>query len=231
MDEVIAGLLDAIPESLRNVSGSAMSSGLNSWTNPSPVYLLGYNPGGDPGEDTVYGNALDLIHNCKPDHSPYVDESWLVRGHQYGAGEAPMQVRVRYLLDSLGLDPGSVPTSNIIYARSAVAADLDKRQALEWANLCWPFHARMIDQLRVRVVVCYGGQAAAFVRTKLFAHTHVETYREQSGRRWSSHVHTGPGATVVQLAHPGRSKWTSADADPTGLVLRALAAASAKHVQ
>jgi len=226
VETVIAELLDAIPPSLRDLSGTALYSGLNAWTGQRPVYLLGFNPGGKPGDDTVYGNAVNLLHHLKPDYSSYVDEWWEVRGHRYLDGEAPMQLRVRYLLDRLGLFPGEVPTSNIIYARSPKVSDLPKAQALAWAEECWPFHARMIDRLGVRVVVCFGGDAAGFVRAKLGAHMLVETYREQSGRKWSSHVHSGPGPTVVQLAHPGRSKWTSPGADPTGLVVRALAASS-----
>jgi hypothetical protein len=222
----IAELLDAIPTSLRDLSGTALYSGLNAWTGQRPVYLLGFNPGGKPGDDTVYGNAVNLLHNLKPDYSSYVDESWEVRGHHYSEGEAPMQLRVRYFLDRLGLLPGEVPTSNIIYARSPKVSDLPKEQALAWAQECWPFHARMIYRFGVRVVVCYGGDAAGFVRAKLGAHTLVETYREQSCRKWSSHVHTGPGPAVIQLAHPGRSKWTSPGSDPTGLVVRALAASA-----
>ena len=45
-----------------------------------------------------------------------------------------MQLRVRYLLDRLGLVPGEVPTSNIIYARSPNASDLPRAQALAWAD-------------------------------------------------------------------------------------------------
>lgn len=226
VEAAIAELLDAIPRSLRDLSGTALYSGLNAWMGQRPVYLLGFNPGGKPGNDTVYGNAVNLLHNLKPNYSAYVDEWWEVRGHRYPEGEAPMQLRVRYLLDRLGMAPGEVPTSNIIYARSPKASDLPKAQAMAWAEECWPFHARMIDRLGVRVVVCYGGDAAGFVRAKVGAHTLVETYYEQSGRKWSSHVHAGRGPSVVQLAHPARSKWTSADADPTGLVVRALAASS-----
>lgn len=178
-------------------------------------------------DDTVYGNAVNLLRNEKPDYSAYADERWLTGGKRYPDGEAPMQRRVRYLIDRLGLAPGRVPTSNIIYARSPQAAHLDRAQADAWAEECWPFHARTIDRLRVEVVVCYGGQAASFVRSKVGAHTAAETYRETYPRRhWESRTYTGPGPTVVQLTHPGRADWTAPEADPTGLVVRALAASN-----
>ncbi|BBH16466.1 hypothetical protein Back2_07530 [Nocardioides baekrokdamisoli] len=230
MDGLITELLDSIPESLREESGTAFESGLRSWTGSRPLYLLGYNPGGAPGDDTVHANAIALLRDRSPDFSNYVDGQWprSTKGTLYPVGEDPMQRRVRYLLDRVNLAPGEVPTSNIIYARSAQAAHLEDEKARNWAEECWPFHARMIERLGVRVVVCFGNQAGDFVARKLGAtptDNPDDTFRETyENRSWRSRIHTGPGPTVVQLSHPSRADWTAPEADPTGLVLRALEA-------
>jgi len=223
-DDAIAELLDAIPERLRGVSGTALYSGLAAWTSPCPIYLLGYNPGGEPGSDTIYGNAENLLHNLPANYSAYRDEAWDPGGRRHATGQAPMQQRVRYLLDRLGLDPGEVPTSNVIYARSRRVAHMASEQAEEWAEACWPFHARMIERLGVKVVVCFGGEAAWFVRSKMNAHTETCRFVETNRRGWTSRTFTGLGPTVVQLTHPGIANWRNSNSDPTGLVLRALEA-------
>ena len=97
-------------------------------------------------------------------------------------------------------------------------------RADEWAETCWPFHARMIERLRVEVVVCLGGGAAGFVRAKLNAHVETERFVETNRRGWTSRTFAGPGATVSQLTHPGIANWKNPDTDPTGLVVRALEA-------
>ena len=93
-----------------------------------------------------------------------------------------------------------------------------------WAEECWPFHARMIERLGVRVVVCMGGDAAWFVRGKLGAHTEVDRFTETNARGWTSRTFTSPGPTVVHATHPGRADWTNPHADVSQLVVRALAA-------
>lgn len=224
MTELIDELLESIPTSVRDQSGTAFDSGLNTWSGARPLYLLGYNPGGQPDKQTVYGNASHLLREGRP-FSNFVDSPWIVRGHAYARGEAPMQRRVRHLLDRVGHDPREVPTSNIIYARSGQAADLDATQARDWAEECWPFHARMIERLGVQVVACFGGDAGRFVRNKLGANTLVGTFVEQYGSRTRvSRAYVGNGPAVVSLSHPARANWTSPRADPSELVVRALAA-------
>ena len=39
--DVVAELLDAIPEGMRSLSGTALYSGLDAWTGSCPIYLLG----------------------------------------------------------------------------------------------------------------------------------------------------------------------------------------------
>lgn len=223
-DDAIAELLAAIPESMRSKSGTALYSGLDAWMGSCPIYLLGYNPGGEPGPDTIFANAEHLLHNLPANYSAYRDEEWNPGGRWHAVGQAPMQQRVRYLLDRLGLDPGEVPTSNVIYVRSRRVAHVAREQAEQWAEACWPFHAQMIERLGVKVVVCLGGDAAWFVRSKMNAHIETERFVETNRRGWISRTFAGPGPTVVQLTHPGIANWKNHTTDPTGLVLHALEA-------
>ena len=110
-DSPVVRLLDAIPTGLRDLSGTALYTGLSSWTTPSPLYLMGINPGGEPGDDTIYGNAINTLNNLPANFSAYRDEEW---GH--ARGQHPMQRSVLHVFDGLGLDPGMVPTSNMVYA-------------------------------------------------------------------------------------------------------------------
>ncbi|KAA1419188.1 hypothetical protein F0U44_12105 [Nocardioides humilatus] len=216
-------LTAAIPEGLRGLSGTALYTGRAAWTGSRPVYVLGDNPGGEPGPDTVAGNLAELLFDRPADYSEYRDGQWMVGRHLHPRGQAPMQRRVLHLFDVLGLDPGAVPVSNIVYVRSPQASHLDPDEANRWAEECWPLHAKMIERLGVKVVVCFGARPAGFVRSKVGAHTLADTFRETyANRSWASCTYTGPGPSVVQLTHPGRADWTNPNADPTGLVVRAL---------
>jgi hypothetical protein len=224
-DAHLAEVLANIPASLRDVSGTALYTGRGAWTGSSRVYLLGYNPGGAPGSDTIAGNLASLFRNHEPDYSEYRDGLWGAPGGRLRPkGAAPMQRRVMHLFDRIGVEPGSVPASNVIFARSARVATLDGDIANGYAEECWPFHSKMIEQLGVEVIVCMGRDAARFVRSKVGAHDHVDTFTEDNGRRWKSYTFRGPGPTVVQLTHPGIAAWTVPATDPTGLVVRALEA-------
>jgi hypothetical protein len=229
--DLISELLASIPASLREESGTAFETGIEAWRGTRPLYLLGYNPGGKAGPDTIYGNAVDLFTKLEPNWSNYLHGRWPKndKGDYYGPGEARMQVRVAHLLDKVSkLVDGPVPASNIIYSRSRRAGHLAAADARRWREDCWLFHAEMIRRLDVRVVVCFGGKAAAFVTRKLGTtpsddpdHVFSETYVDRS---YTSRIHKGPGPWVVQLTHPSTAAWTNADADPTHLVVQALEA-------
>lgn len=223
-DALAAELLDLIPASQRDLSGTAFETGRDAWTGSRPVYLLGFNPGGPPGPDTVYGNAKELLYDMRHDYSNYLDGQWGNSGGRLRAkGTAPLQRSVLHLFGVLGQEPGTVPASNVIFARSRQAHHISREQEQAMAEDCWRLHATMIERLDVKVVVCFGGRATGFVRAKVSAHTvadqFVETYADRS---WTSRTFTGPGVSVVQMTHPGRADWTNPMADPTGLVVRAL---------
>jgi hypothetical protein len=211
-----------VPSVVMPLSGSVYYSGRDAFTGPSPLYILGLNPGGDPvgSADTVASHLEDAA--TWPDNaSAYRDQSW--NGRPPGA--ATMQPRVLHLLDRLGLDPGDVPSSNLVFARSTREATMQPGLMDVYADACWPFHASVIETLQVRVVLCFGRSAGWKARQQLNAHAEVgrfvETYPKRS---WTSRVHASPnGVRVVTATHPSIADWTDPAADVSGLVAAALA--------
>lgn len=184
---MIDALLQHIPESLKNQSGSVFYSGRTAFSEPSLVYVLVLNPGGSPhlqAQETVSWHTNKVLKLEKPNWSAYRDESW--RGSS--PGTHGMQPRVLHLFRTLNRDPGLVPSSNVVFLRSDQESDI-KGNFRDLARLCWPFHQNVIDQLGVRVVVCFGNTAGDWVRERLSANTHVETYTENNHRRWQSNAY------------------------------------------
>ena len=213
--------VSTVPTSILDESGKVFYSGRDAFTKPSPLYILGVNPGGDPAnhlEDTVRSHTA-LVQKVLPSNwSAYRDESW------EGAlpGTRGMAPRILHLFKQLRLDPGSVPASNLFFVRSSREAHIQERQA-ELADLCWPFHQLVIDQLKPRVILCLGSTAGEFVRGKVGAHRLVGTFVEQNYRRWTSSAFESPsGLRVVVAAHPSIANWCTAATDPTRLVQNAL---------
>jgi hypothetical protein len=115
-----------------------------------PVYLLGHNPGGDPNDRGLpnVGQSLDDLPT-KTINS-YLDTVW---SRQHGVGQAPLQRRVVWLLESLGLKPRDVAASNLIFVRSP---DVRGSRFREYSELCWPVHERILDVVKPRLVLVYG---------------------------------------------------------------------------
>ena len=221
----VQAALDEIPISVLCRSGKVFYSGRAAFARPSPLYIVGLNPGGDPlgqAGETI-ANSLDLFRAGSVHWSEYADASW--RGARPGTWG--LQPRVLHLLTALGMDPRLVPASNVVFARSATEAELEveKRELL---SVCWPVHHAVIDALQIKVVLCFGSTAGRWVRNELNAHRHFDTYTERNMRGWRSEAHrAADGRAVVTLTHPGRANWCNPNSDPTPLVERVLAAVGA----
>lgn len=133
-----------------------------------------------------------------------------------------MQPRILHMLNRLGLNPGEIPASNVVFLRS-------KRKATFEGNFgdavaaCWPFHERVIQALQVRVVLCLGGDAAKPVRDHFNTDELVGEFVENNNRRWASKSYrNADGLTVISVTHPSIADWTNPATDPTVLVLDAL---------
>lgn len=218
-------LLDAIPASVRDVPGAAFYSGAEAYAAPTPLYVLGLNPGGgDEGAQTVLEATQDMV--ARQEYNAFRHGTWQPNGRP-----TKMQKSVMHVLDGLrdaGLAPDAtaVPCSNVVFRHTPRSHDLtDKAQAMAE---CWPVHAELIERLQVRVVLCIGGEAAGFVRNQVGAHTLEATFVEGHGLRNKSHIYTGPDVTVVHAVHTTVSAWYTAPCDITPLVARALTLSSAR---
>lgn len=214
-------LLKLVPRDLYDKSGELFHSGRTSFESPSQLYILGLNPGGNPetSTDGTVGSTLAAARTpARHRWSSYSNESW--EGRE--PGSHPYQRSVLHMLDQCGLDPCDVPSSNTIFVRTISDAHLTAKYELQRA--CWPIHEKVIAELSVRVVVCFGRTAGSWVRSQLGASEKVDSYQETNARRWRSTTHSGQdGIQVVALTHPSRANWTNRAADPSELVIRALA--------
>ena len=218
----IEELAAAIPVRFLDRSGKVFYSGRNAFSSPCPIYMLGVNPGGAPDnylEETVGIHTRSVLQEFSDDWSAYRDESW--EGAVPGTyGMAP---RVLHLLQRLGMSPGSVPASNLVFVRSAREAHIKRSDMATMADACWPFHEKVIASLKPRVVLCFGQTAGKYVRGKLGANRVTGQFVEQNDRRWRSESFSGArGPNVVVVTHPSIANWCAAATDVTPLVQEAL---------
>lgn len=212
-----------IPEDLRGRSGSVFYSGRRAFSRPSPLYILGLNPGGDVDgqrSETVEWHTRKVLFELPALWSAYRDESW--RGAP--PGTRGMQPRVLHLLERVGLSPDEVPASNIVFSRSSRERTF-KGRVNKVAEACWSFHQSVIASLKPKVILCFGRTAASFVCDRLKAHSLVDEFVEENARRWRSRTFVNAhGTSVISAAHPSIADWTCSATDPSRLVVRALAA-------
>ena len=217
----VLAALDDMPATLLRRSGSVFYTGQAAFAKRAELYILGLNPGGDPvaqRDQTITADRQRFLDGSVT-WSAYADESW--SGSPPGAWG--MQPRIIHMIAALGLDPRTVPASNVVFVRSATEAMLLNEKA-ELLRQCWPVHRAVIDALGVRVVACLGSTAGRWVGDALGATERVDEYREANGRGWTSVTHqAADGRRVVTLSHPGRANWCNPASDPTPLVQRALA--------
>ncbi len=212
-----------IPGGLLKRSGSVLYSGRRAFQHPSPLYILGLNPGGDPeiqAKETVQWHTNKVLRGVPDNWSAYRDESW--------AGSAPgtrgMQPRVLHLLRRININPGNVPASNIVFLRSGREDRLEDDLS-QLVEDCWPFHKKVIEDLNVRVILCFGQTSGKWVCNYLNAHKKVEEFVERNNRRWRSRsFKNANGITVVVATHPSIADWTASATDPTELVMNAIRA-------
>ena len=211
-----------VPAELFSRSGNVFYSGHAAFAQASPLYILGYNPGGDvvaQADETIGANIARSLKRKEAHYSEYKDASWAGQP----AGTFRMQPRVTHLLEKLELDPHKVPASNLIFVRSRNEVDIrNERKRLE--DLCWPFHQRVIEALDIRVVVCFGGTVGSALCHRLNAHGFVGAFQETNARRWKTTAHRNEhGIIVITATHPSRADWTKPASDPSGFIKSMLA--------
>jgi hypothetical protein len=215
----IQGFADLVPKKVLARSGSVFYSGRLAFETSAPIYVLGANPGGEPGdpnETTVAEQIEWVLRSAPPSWSAYRDQSW--KGRSPGAHG--MQPRVLHMFESLGVDPGIVPASNLVFVRSPRESGI-ANEADDLASACWAFHEAVLTRLKPQVVLCLGRTAGNYVRKQLRANKEIDTFIEQNERRWASRAYRSPGGTrIVVATHPSIADWTSPATDPSNLVRR-----------
>jgi hypothetical protein len=205
---------------LANTSGKVFYSGRAAFASPRCVYVVGINPGGDPEEqanETVGSHTRFVLSEAPEDWSAYVDEDWQGKAMQYQRG-------MQHLFEVLSLNPHRVASSNLIFTRSRVSADLGLAER-DLIETCWPVHAAVLDLLKPRAIICLGELPAKEFRRRIGGLQQVATFVERNNRRWPSTAWRSPaGGIFFQLTHPSRADWTNPDADPSNMVKSILAA-------
>lgn len=220
--EAIRTAVSALPAELVERSGSVFYSGKEAFSDASPLYILGLNPGGAPSTAPTATIAayLERFREAGRPWSEYLDGSW---GDDAEPGTWGMQPRVLHMLSVLGLDPQRVPSSNVVFVQSRNENDLAQEKT-ELLAVCWPVHRAVIESQGVRTVLCFGATAGAWTRGQLGAHELIDAFVETNRRGWTSRVHRNAlGQEVVTATHPSRADWRNPLADPTPLVAKSLA--------
>jgi hypothetical protein len=114
-----------------NCSGSVLYNGWHT-LREGPIYLMGYNPGGNP--DQITTKIIESLEELPENHCAYEDEKWTLRGTELPKGEHPHQKRVKALAGLLGLDIRTVFAVNAIFQRSPTASSLT--EASEYWERC-----------------------------------------------------------------------------------------------
>lgn len=164
---------------------------------PGSIYLLGLNPGGDPGKHESVRHTLEALPSRVA--NAYLDEVW--ERQQY-PGRAPLQRRVQWLAQQLRLDLRKVCAANLIFVRSKDGA---RSGYPKLADVCWPVHLAILELVRPQLIVAFGNSAVlpyAYLR----GHLHGSTERTfPSGHGgWSCRLFHSAGRRVVGLPHLSR---------------------------
>lgn len=226
----IIDALNKLPESLKSKSGAAFYTGQSAFEGTKLVYVLGLNPGGNPSlqiEETISSHINKFI-NSNIDWSEYQDGSW--RGKI--AGTHGMQPRVLHLFSKLGIDPRKTPSSNIFFVRSPRENNIEKSDMNNWMELCWDVHKVVIDELKIKVIICFGQTAGSFVSNKISANHIIGLWNENNNRRWKAEAKINQsGIMVISLPHPSIADWTSPNADPSKFVYELISANISNNLQ
>ena len=149
-DALLRRLRDA---QLDGLTGKVLYSGINT-LKKGPLYLLGFNPGGDPAKETM--TLAEHVTQSPSAWNEYLDAKWGAPGGGWRPpGQAPLQRRVQWLLNQLGLQTREVCASNLIFNRS-----IDQARLNDWSGVAdrrWPIHDWIIKLVQPHAILCLGG--------------------------------------------------------------------------
>ena len=191
-NEIMPELVDRITAAgLDKFSGTLLYGGPETVTS-GPLYILGYNPGGDPTKVTADPiTHLQEMLKQKRGWNEYLDGNWSNERRKYIPGGAPMQRRVQTLVKELDLALTETCASNLTFVRSQDVYRLPGRDDL--AEVCWPIHEFILDKIRPQAILSIGGTAVFdFIRSKGRQLTDCQAYLAGHGN-WKCY------ATKIQL--------------------------------
>ncbi len=87
----------------------------------------------------------------------YLDECWENRNGTWAIGEAPLQKRVRWILESIKLNPRDVCASNLIFFQSREASDI----SFSLAKQCWPVHEAILSIVKHKLIIAFGNSSTS----------------------------------------------------------------------
>lgn len=139
--DLVSGLIEKLEATgLADMPGKLLYSGIGTLC-PGKIYVLGWNPGGDPSteSDSTKNQLIKLAR--EPSYwNEYIDGVWRPAGRICAPGDAPMQRRVQHLLTNIGLSVRSVCASNVIFVRSRVSSSLNNQAELAERRACPSIH-------------------------------------------------------------------------------------------
>ena len=115
-----------------------------------------------------------------------------------------------------------MPSSNICFVRSPREKEISDKLNV-YAELCWAFHEKVIDELGIQVILCFGKSAGRFVKNKIQADELIYEFVEKNYRKWVTSVFKNiTGQIVIVATHPSIADWTNPNTDPSELVKKHL---------
>jgi hypothetical protein len=160
---VIANLNKLLVDTgLADCPGKVFYSGTNS-IQTGDLYLLGFNPGGDPDQETV--TVRQHLNETPPDFNEFVDGHWGAPNCLLDRGSAVLQKRVQWMLRNLGYEVREVCASNLIFARSTGIVTLPASED-QLADACWPVHEFVLRIVKPKTIIALGTQAFKAIRKR-----------------------------------------------------------------
>jgi uracil-DNA glycosylase len=174
-DQIISEVIRYLGEDAKR-SGSVLYNGWNTLCPSRGLYIMGFNPGGNPDQSMRLEQSLHddkLMRNF----SSYQDECWYDKCREDCTntnhhGDKPHQKRVRRLAEILGYSNiREVFAANAIFVRSRDQNTLADRKTL--FDKCWPIHQQFLSIVQPKIILCLGNgersSAFAFLKEKLKA--------------------------------------------------------------
>jgi hypothetical protein len=178
--DVLAAAHRLVTTLFADTAGSVLYSGRQT-IRPGPIYVMGFNPGGDPKDHiTVADDLQKSIKELEADHCAYIDnDDWGTTARSYKGGDRhPFQKRYKQFAGAIGLEPRAIPATNAIFRCSRTAAEISVD---EFGN-CWQIHALLLNAIRPKAIVCIGNgrakSAYALLASQLEVPDRAEAFRE-----------------------------------------------------